>query len=236
MRCSRCAQPLVAGSFLAIHSSGSRPAGFWISTNAAGRGSLSGRGSTCSAPTRRRVSKPGADAIRRSRPLLGDRSGSSMSTRGPAPGPISPRGMCIARACSAAVKSRRASFPSTGSWRTSCGRNRIARLVASFGLRTTAPRIGASARWRGCRPRGRSSFVSNSTTSTRRSRSSGRSRGAISSRCSPSSVGALHGRRREYVAIIANWSTSSPRVRVVEGDARGSVQPRVDAGDPARTA
>ena len=125
----------------------------------------------------------------------------------PAPGPISPRGMCIARACSAAVKSRRASFPSTGSWRTSCGRNRIARLVASFGLRTTAPRIGASARWRGCRPRGRSSFVSNSTTSTRRSRSSGRSRGAISSRCSPSSVVALHGRRREYVAIIANWST-----------------------------
>src|SRR5437773_7342438 len=50
-------------------------------------------------------------------------------------------------------------------------------------------------------------FASKNTTSTRRSRSSGPSRAAISPRCSPNSVVDPRGRRHEYVIIIANRST-----------------------------
>jgi len=113
MRCDRGA--IAVGSSPAIPNSPSRPAGSWISTSAAGKAFRSGLGSTCSAPTKRRASRPGVGVTRRSRQRQVDRGGSRTSTLGPAPGRISLLGTCIAPGCSAAAKPRPASRRSIGS-------------------------------------------------------------------------------------------------------------------------
>src|SRR5436309_11709659 len=66
-------------------------------------------------------------------------------------------------------------------------------------------------------------FASKNTTSTRRSRSSGPSRAAISPRCSPNSVVDPRGRRHEYVIIIANRSTKASRIAILGNLANPSV-------------
>ena len=65
-----------------------------------------GAGTTSCAPTRRPASRSGGGAIRPCRRARAGQCTSSMSTSAVGPGPIWPRGTCIAPRCSAAVNPR----------------------------------------------------------------------------------------------------------------------------------